>query len=751
MKKHIYLIAMASLLMFSVAHLHAQIKNGVLERLDGEQKVTTYDDMIVMRRGGLVATFEAEPMAEPRIKGDKPTYTLNVYPQEGADWFFISVHDGNNVVKSFFFTMGDYLSINLEEGVYHVASAAYLDEDPSQEPSKTDDADYYCIYVLDNIELTKDTNIYIDYNECVNAFHLDALDEYGNSMSELEYINVFNKFTLRWHYNVRAGLSWYSDKIVDNIPSVRCNNSGDDVLLLMMMVADVEGQKSYFIECPPKLGLHETHTFIVSTGDWNVTKEGFRVMGEEADMRFYHLDLLRVCTETGKYELLESLGSALGPPPAMPPFDPDKPCTIVSNVRIDNPMDFEMGFNTILMPTVFEWYNNGNFGFPPYYNCIRTEMYFNSDGDVVREPKPLFRIRQYPLSYPNFFQETPAMKVESSEKMAYSGQRTPLAYYCPIAFRGDLNPYDETYFCGLFYYSGENGCERMCDDDSFISVTVGDEQTYFDSVYIFNGTNSCCYYGDPAPVIVEAHNEHLFVNGVLKVNDTRVEFDLNRDDAMPPTMNFLRVLDGNGDETVWLDDLTQSTLVFGCGDYTRDFDESLFVYKGKPQVMVGFSPYDDGVDWAPLYVYEDESLFHVNYGNVFVADLSQIAGLFEEQWISLIIVITDEEGNSQTQKLMNVFYVGDPVSVSEYTAERLEHEVIPNPFTEEVRIKSAQPLDGAARVQLYDVLGRRVYDATENGHAVNEFIIDGSALKPSVYFYDINTEKGVMRGKIVKN
>ena len=113
-------------------------------------------------------------------------------------------------------------------------------------------------------------------------------------------------------------------------------------------------------------------------------------------------------------------------------------------------------------------------------------------------------------------------------------------------------------------------------------------------------------------------------------------------------------------------------------------------------------------------------------------------------------MLEDAAGNTQEQTLENVFYSGHTISVDEYAAERLEHEVIPNPFTEEVRIKSAQPLDGMARVQLYDVLGRRVYDATENGHAVNEFIIDGSALKPGIYFYDINTEKGVMRGKIVK-
>ena len=176
---------------------------------------------------------------------------------------------------------------------------------------------------------------------------------------------------------------------------------------------------------------------------------------------------------------------------------------------------------------------------------------------------------------------------------------------------------------------------------------------------------------------------------------------------------------------------------------------SNLIYDSKPDVFIRCGP-NPGL-MRPLSFQEDESLFHPNYGNVLVADLSGINGQFDNQWLILQILLTDGSGNTQLQTLQNLFFTVNPLSIEEYAAERLEHEVIPNPFTDEVRIKSAQPLDGVARVQLYDVLGRRVYDATENGHAVNEFIIDGSALKPGIYFYRINTKNDMMQGKIVKD
>jgi hypothetical protein len=243
------------------------------------------------------------------------------------------------------------------------------------------------------------------------------------------------------------------------------------------------------------------------------------------------------------------------------------------------------------------------------------------------------------------------------------------------------------------------------------------------------------------------------MNGMSKNNQTRVKFNLDRDDAIPPTMTFLRVLNGDGDEAIWHSYLPQSTLVFGCADFSHYFSYDFYdyiklVYEGKPNVDVLYSVGDG--EWHPLEIAENEELFHENYGNVFVADLSQLESRALNKWVSLKFMLEDAAGNSQEQTLENVFYSGHTISVDEYAAERLEHEVIPNPFTDEVRIKSAQPLDGVARVQLYDVLVRMAYDATENGHAVNEFIIDGSALKPGIYFYSISTENSLMQGRIVK-
>jgi len=90
------------------------------------------------------------------------------------------------------------------------------------------------------------------------------------------------------------------------------------------------------------------------------------------------------------------------------------------------------------------------------------------------------------------------------------------------------------------------------------------------------------------------------------------------------------------------------------------------------------------------------------------------------------------------------------VSVNEQTANSLQHTVYPNPFNGEVRITAAQPVNGVANIVVYNVLGEQVYSKSENCTETQDFTIDGSAWKPGVYFYSINTEDGVLQGKIVK-
>lgn len=136
------------------------------------------------------------------------------------------------------------------------------------------------------------------------------------------------------------------------------------------------------------------------------------------------------------------------------------------------------------------------------------------------------------------------------------------------------------------------------------------------------------YLSESGEVVVEVNNDHFSTNSVNKTNHTRVEFDLGRTDAMPPTMTFLRLLDENGDETISLQNPSLSTLVFGCGDYSYHYTSNyggfydFLEYNSMPDVELFYSI--DGEQWESINVTEDLDLFHNSYGNVFMADLSQL-------------------------------------------------------------------------------------------------------------------------------
>ena len=133
---------------------------------------------------------------------------------------------------------------------------------------------------------------------------------------------------------------------------------------------------------------------------------------------------------------------------------------------------------------------------------------------------------------------------------------------------------------------------------------------------------------------------------------------------------------------------------------------------------------------------------------MFVVDLAQLENIAVDAWVTLKFDLQDEAGNRQTQLLTSLFYAGDLTDVNE-EAEKT-HIVYPNPFTDKVKITTDDAVNGTAHVMLYNLLGELVYSRTENCSHVQEFSIDGRALKPGVYFYCIDTDQGLLQGKIIK-
>ena len=733
------LLATLPLLLIGMTGANAQnrclLKNG-----KGSLTIISYsDDMKDFQTDDQSVAFVSTPDVKSQVKGSSPIYTLNVYPPETSlyvSWQLLGVSDGTNLVGWLQRLPGnpDFLSIQLEEGTYQIFGWCK-------------DHTVNCIWTKEDLVLNADTNIYLNLDECVYDVNVSLVDEDGNPFiegTEIKGITYCPFFT--WMGLTTLYFSIYPDSYTEQVPKMRFNGFDERSYLDLRVSMYLDPQKSYYIQCPTITNMHESVTVAVTADEMKVIQERFPINSKVDTVCHYHTDA-KIIGANGEGSLIfMDLYSNLV-------FDPEQPYTIITNTKIEDPNNFETGRKTILLPTVNEWYDS--YALTAYYDkdFIGSAFYLDKDGNVVREANPFFRDGPESASYPNYIPETPARTVKPADKLTFFGERTPLATYYPVAYGLNNSPYSQTFFYGGFFFSGEQSCERSCDYDSNIRVRIDNEEVFNDSICNFNVYGNSYPLDAPANVTIDVYNRHLVTNDVQKTNKTHVEFDLERDDAMPPTMTFLRVLDGNGDENIWLDRMDLSTLVFACGDYGHHFNEEDFTfdhleYNAKPEVELLYS--FDGETWLPLVFAEDESLFHIDYGNVFVAYLSQLESRAINKWVSLKFILTDEAGNSQTQELSNVFYAGENVSVNEHIAEGLKHTICPNPFTSEVKITAAQAVEGEANIAVYNVLGEQVYSKTYNCAETKEFIIDGSTWKPGVYFYSISTKDGLLQGKIVK-
>lgn len=431
---------------------------------------------------------------------------------------------------------------------------------------------------------------------------------------------------------------------------------------------------------------------------------------------------------------------------------------VFDDITID--ASFDECIYTIGIDAVDE--NGQLFNSPVYENSVVAPgLYHNADNQIVHEsfgmPKNIMGNEgAIPLNYLGYFQETPATIISDPEDLIVMEGRTPLSYYQAYAIKASESLSGKNTFTPNVFSIGDNAYDRVGDNCARAIVTYNGEEIFNDSLYKW--IIGMEYQNElPGRVTIDINNKHLIVAGVEKNNHTHIEFDFNREDVTAPTMTILQVKDENGKESIEIPQLPGSNIYFAAGDFSPHWtDEGPYgghydymQYDGKPNIEAFCSLEDEGgIYWMHLFFEEDQTMFHENYGNYFNIPLGQLAGMYNNDWVSLKFILTDDAGNKMEQVLYNVFYVGHWDSLNEQTT--LSHTVYPNPFTSEVKITAAQAVEGEANIAVYNVLGEQVYSKTYNCAETKEFIIDGSTWKPGVYFYSISTKDGLLQGKIVK-
>lgn len=727
--KKFFALLMATLLIGTIetkAQNRCQIGDGTTYL----STIQASDNQIVKKVGNnIVVTTKGKN--NPILTEGRATYTLTIAPE--GNWEKIIV---NNDEGYEFFQNGwdGPFEQEVSEGRYDIVVYGH-----------TDDYMYPILLVYDQFEVSENTVFNPSMSEATNYIQLDGFDENGTAFSELPItsfiINVETYFVMSHGTWSLENMSYIDDLSIQNNTGLFFNNFGDRSTIYNTIDFTVEDQKAYFIQFPTlNNGIDGVINSSNDPEELVSHEEYFNI--NNPDSAYFSLN----CYNYGPYP--ESYGLSYGMSVDQT-YNPSKPLTVVTNVKTSSePLTVggtAMKFAVSSM--IYESFDrfhpadlHRNFidAFAPFPYAL------NDDGQMVREPYGTFlKTGLSEGGYPEHFPFTPAMYSYNPESTLTFGYRTPILYQHAVSVNESNSPYGAPFFGGLTGYLGEGGLQRMKDEDRILRITYNGEEFFNDSVYLQN--IMMMNFMDAATVEYDITNDNLVVDGVEKANITHIAYDMRKADGVPPTLTLLQVMNSENEEVIEVN--YDGKMNFACGDFHADLEMNWnMIYEEAVKIELYYKTADS--EYQPLEFAENEAMFHVNYGNFYEVPMSQFMGKFNGGWVTIKIVLTDEEGNLQEQELQNLFYIVDNTSVAE--TNTLTHTVYPNPFTNEVRINANETVNGNASISVFNVLGEQVYNYNMKCNDTKEFVIDGSSLNAGIYFYNISTENGELKGRIVK-
>jgi hypothetical protein len=727
--KNLYPMLLMTALLVGVASVKAQNRCTLTNNKTFVTEVQVSDNQIVNKANDHQIITTTIPKRNLVLTECKAVYTLSIAPEGLWDVIIINNDDG----------FEDYC-YSWEASLYQgEVSEGFYDIEILGRNTMGESA----VLVYEQFEVSNDTIFTPSMNEAINKIVLNVIDENGIPINDIpvikDTVEVFYNFVMS-HGSMTGNGFGIANKNTIEIGS-RFNNFGNRSTLYAYVSFYTTEQKLYYVQMPTITeGITGDVTLCNNIDDLTAHEEYYHI--NNSDNACIGFDSRHYGPQIDTW--FQSLSCDFSYT-----YNPSKPLTMITNMTNNNDPIVEYGSNIkyTFAPMVFEsrWSD-----IYEYMAVIASSnMSLNPEGYMIREPfdpdLSYFPLGVFPPSFPDI-PSTPAKYYYEPTKTLSFGYRTPLLFnYLSVNYNTETSPFGMALFGGCMSYLGENGVQRRKDEDRILRTTYNGETYFEDSLYLAN-TIYVMNFVDPAVVSYDIVNDNVVVEGIAKTNITHIEFDMNRDDALPPSLNLLQVMDANNDEVITVEDLAHSRINFAGGDYYADFEQGKMTYDDEAIMEVFYKT--ENTEYQPLGFEEKPEMFHINYGNYYEIPLSQLMGEVLNQWVTVKFVLSDMAGNSQTQELFNLFYVDDQTSIRENHG--LQHQVYPNPFTGEVKITAVEVVNGVANIQVYNILGEQVYSKTENCAETKEFTIDGSAWKPGVYFYSISTESGLLQGKIVK-
>lgn len=728
--KYIYKSILAVALLISAICANAQTKQTFGDNQTYQATIIASENMNVRQVSDNNFVLSSKGERINNQKSGKATHNFKINISDG-DWQEIHVASGDDYLTDIYIWEGSEYNEVVEEGYYDIFIVGYMENT-------------ICVLTYDQFPVFEDVEFNATFNDCIYSLNLDGKDQNGNSLADLEYVMNDYLVDFEWRNQLKSfgNMLMFYPFYFQEIPYMRfssCDERSGVTIVANLHTAD---HVVYNITFPYQYGISDN--VILSNEFEKLTGHTERYYVDDSETSYYHNDFMTFFGENHSMGLLAWNAELT--------IDASQPILFYSDTRTDDPTDFSNGATTLDLPAFFE--NHHNFTYPYENKIAPFGFYHNGEGKLVREPfgKTRDDFNNMTPSYPDWFPITPATVYSDSDETLYFGERTPMIYNQPYVVKPE---YSESGNYGIQVHVlpiGENGCIRYGDMDASFLLLLDGEEVFNDTLIDWPSWDEL-QVENPCWVDYEIRCNHLTVDGIEKSNYTFMECDLSNDDVTPPTMTFLQVKDANNHERIELTDLSQSTICFAAGDFSPHYNEEsgsidYMQYDGKPELGVSYS-LGNG-DWIDMEFEEEGSLFHENYGNVFTVDLAQIPDNVSDTWVSVQFIFIDNAGNVQQQILSNLFYIGEMTSVNEITANSLSHSVYPNPFTNNVTINAAEPVNGVATFTVYNTIGEMVYSSTMNCNETTEFRWDAADNANGVYLYQISTEKGMIQGRVVK-
>ncbi len=689
----------------------------------GNTTITCSEDYQLIKKSESSLWMYKPTKHQPQDTGNRELFNLTIEPTFNGE--FICISDGADYKEVL---QESSVSLDLAEGHYDIVVIGYTE----------DHVDILLSYAID---LHEDTTLQPDASEAIHPIYAEGVDENGQ---DLNTVNVFE-------YNTRVLMDYvWFDQLI--------RGYNLDVVADMNYRFNEIPENSYFQVVATFQVLEENKSYLMLYDRLNPGSDGHTTNHVEdiaSTYAFFNLDNVDSALyhtnfrcDNGKGWMLSTNGWHIDEH-----YDATKPMKIVTNAIDTHPGEFEENeWKYRIIPLVWESVDAYS-QVPNYFSDKMTfsAMSLNADRQFVREPFDDILNNVYTALYHqsllNHYPLTPAMMVEDPEQIRYYGFRTPIWHWQGFAF-GEDSPAGVPFYGGVFCAFGEGGVQRCTDEDNELVVKLDGETIYQDYIYEHNEQ-----WSNAVPEIgvltFDIEDNHAVNNGMVMGNRTHVELDLSKEEALPPTLTILQVMDENNTEKIDIHDLAHSRINIAAGIFIPDFETIRFMlYHARPEMEVWYSM--DGGAYQPLEVVEDETMFHEFYGNFFVVDLAQLEGIANDKWVSLKVKVTDAYGNFQTQELDNLFYAGAFESIENHETPTVQHQVYPNPFTNEVCIKTSEAIDGAAVIEIYNVVGEKVFSQRLQCNQSHEFRWNGNNEGSGLYFYKITTEQGVISGSIIK-